>query len=80
MPVYTVVEEGYEIDVYTTRKRLCETLAAEALFFDPVDEAGKVPVTASGLAQRIRKNSVVRLYRDGESDWAFRVQRHDKRR
>ncbi len=78
MAIFTVVDEGYDIDVYPTQKAVCDAMSKLGLYFGHADSdnANPLPVTASMIANELRKNATVRLYESGERDWKYRIQKH----
>lgn len=67
MPLYSAVDEGYEVEVYRTLKAVCEARADSSLFLVPEDEfddeSPQVPATASAIQKgtaRPRRGEAVR--------------------
>lgn len=80
MTYFTVVDEGYDVDLYRTQKAVSVAMAANGLFFDDIDEddaENAQPATAKQIAAALRKNLVVRLVEEaGDRDWKYRIEKH----
>lgn len=81
MPLYSVVDEGYEVEVYRTLKAACAAAADPSLFVVPEDEfddeAPQVPATATAIKKAVRAHGEVRLSDDGGRDWKYKITRHN---
>lgn len=80
--MYTVVDEGYDVDLYGTQKAVAEVMARNGLYFDDIEEDGiesAVPATAKQIAQALRRNTVVRLVEEpGDRDWKYRIEKQTR--
>lgn len=76
MPLYSAVDEGYEVEVYRTLKAVCEARADSSLFLVPEDESPQVPATASAIKKALRAQGEVKLSEDGDRDWKYKITRH----
>lgn len=76
MPIYTVVHEGYDVDVYRTRKALIAFVTGNGLCLEPEGDDEPAPATDRQLIAALRRDSVVRLHAGG-GDWTHRIERHD---
>jgi len=81
MSIYTVVDEGYDIDVYRTQKAVCEAMARQNLYIVDIGcDDDDSPATAADIAKALRKDGVVRLAEEpGDRDWKFRVEKNTPR-
>lgn len=81
MAYFTVVDEGYDVDLYRTRKAVSEAMLKDGLYFDDIEEddaESAQPATAKQIAQALRKNTVVRLVEEaGDRDWKYRIEKHN---
>jgi predicted nucleotidyltransferase len=77
MPIYTVVTEGYDVEVYRTRKALLESLESNGLCLETFGDDEPVVATSAQIAKAIREDSIVRLYPEDGGDWTHRIMRHD---
>ncbi|HBO2102339.1 hypothetical protein [Pseudomonas aeruginosa] len=81
MPLYSAVDEGYEVEVYRTLKAACEAHADARLFVVPEDEfddeASEVPATAAAIRKALRAQGEVRISDDCGRDWKYKITRHD---
>jgi len=81
VPLYSVVDEGYEVEVYRTLKAACAAAADSSLFVVPEeefdDEAPQVPATATAIKKVVRAKGGVRLSDDGGRDWKYKITRHN---
>lgn len=77
MFLYTVVDEGYCVDVYRTQKAVAESLASEGLTLREDDEAA-APATENEIVAALRKDGVVRLYEIGQRDWKYRIEKQSR--
>lgn|GEM_PF-5447711 len=81
MPLYSVVDEGYEVEVYRTLKAACAAAADSSLFVVPEDEfdgeAPQVPATATAIKKAVRAKGEVRLSDDGGRDRKYKITRHN---
>jgi hypothetical protein len=81
MAVYTVVDEGYDVIVCKSLDALCDEVlgranAGQTLFIGREYEGVKANFRSLKTHLRNSGNCVMWVYREGESDWAFKVQRH----
>jgi hypothetical protein len=80
MAIYTVVDEGYCVDLYRSLKAVTEAMAEAKLYFDDIDESeieGTELATAKQSAKVLRKESIVRLVEEpGDRDWKYRIEKH----
>ncbi len=76
-PVFTVVDDGYDVSVYFTLHDLCKAVADDSLFIVPVDESEPVPATGAEIRKAFRTRNVVELSEDGDRDWKFKMVRHN---
>lgn len=80
MPLYSTVDEGYEVEIYRTLKAVCTACADTSLYVVPEDEfddeAPQVPATASAIKKALRSQGEVRLSDDGGRDWKYKITRH----
>lgn len=78
--MYTVVDEGYNVDLYLSLKAVTEAMAEAKLYFDDIDEEeieGAEPATAKQIAKALRKEPIVRLVEEpGDRDWKYRIEKH----
>lgn len=81
MPLYSIVDEGYEVDVFRTLKEACEAKADDGLYVVPEDEfddeAPKVPATVAAIRKAMRSQREVKLSEDGDRDWKYKITRHN---
>jgi hypothetical protein len=77
MPFYTIVDDGYNVDLYRTRKAAIAAVVGNdfALAADAED-----PASDTDIAKAVRAEPIVRLYKLGERDWAYRIERHARAR
>jgi hypothetical protein len=73
MTLYTVVDEGYNVDVYTTQKALVSFILGNKL---RLEQDGETPSAAEVRSAVKKLDYVLYLYdEEGErSDWKFRVE------
>lgn len=81
MPLYSAVDEGYDVEVYRTLKAVCEARADSSMFLVPEDEfddeAPQIPATASAIKKALRAHGEVKLSEDGDRDWKCKITRHN---
>lgn len=81
MPIYSCVDEGYDVEVYRTLKAVCDAHADNSLFVVPEDEfdedAPEQPATASAIRKALRNQGEVLISDDGGRDWKYKITRHD---
>lgn len=81
MPLYCVVDDGYDVEVYRTLKAVCDAMASSNLYVVPEDEfdyeAPQVPATAAAINKAMRAQGEVRLSDDGGRDWKYKITRHN---
>ena len=79
MTLYTVVEEDYSVTVYRTAKSVCDAHANNYCFEDTrYADSDLEPATASDIANRLRKEGVVRLYPLDGGDWHYKIDKQSK--
>lgn len=80
MALYTVVDEGYDIQVYRKVTALCNVIAKNNLYFTDIEEddlENAVPATAKQIAKALRISSIVGLCEEaGSRDWKYRIEKH----
>lgn len=80
MAIYTVVDEGYEVNVFRSLKAVCEARANDSLFVVPEDEfdheAPQVPATSLAISKALRAHGEVKLSEDGDRDWTYKITCH----
>jgi len=80
VPLYSAVDECYEVEVFRTLKALCEARADSGLFIVPEDEfddeAPQIPATAAAIKKALRTRSEVKISEDGDRDWKYKITRH----
>ncbi|EJL92671.1 hypothetical protein PMI16_00823 [Herbaspirillum sp. CF444] len=78
--MYTVVDEGYNVDLYRSMKAVTEAMADAKLYFDDIEEeiAAAEPATAKQIiAKALRKEPIVRLVEEpGDRDGKYRIEKH----
>lgn len=72
MTIYTVVDEGYDVDVFRTFEALWARYENADTFLDDYLER---PLTKSALRAELRKSGEARLY-EVEGDWKYKVVAH----
>lgn len=72
MSIYTVVDEGYEVDVFRTFEALWARYENADTYLDDYCQR---PMTKSSLRAELRKNGEARLYEE-ENDWKYKVVVH----
>jgi len=77
MPFYTIVDDGYNVDLYRTRKAAIAAVVGNdfALKADAEEAASD-----TDIEKAVRTRPTVRLYRLGERAWAYRIERHARAR
>lgn len=78
MTMYTVVNDGYDVDVYRTRKALLKAMSLRALYFADSDDGDtQIEVTPAGLTNALRRSTIVRLsIEPDDNDWTYRIESH----
>ncbi|WP_152495191.1 hypothetical protein [Dickeya sp. NCPPB 3274] len=77
MTLYTVVDDGYDVDVYRSLKAVCAAMANQYCL-EPADDSDEEPRPASvrDIARAIKADPIVRLYPIEGGDWTYRIQKH----
>lgn len=71
---FTMVHEGYDVEVFRTLKGVCGAAAALELSLSDGDE--RLPCTAAMVRQALKDDYIVRLYPvDSTGDWKYRIER-----
>ncbi len=72
---YTVVHEGYDVEIYRTLKGVAASLGGSELCLENADYSDNEPIEASSadIARVLRKESSVRLYPLDGGDWKYRI-------
>lgn len=80
MTMYTVVHDGYDVNLYRTLKSVCESMASEGVYFSDEDDGDTAePATAKLIAKALRKSPIVRLSDSPDkSDWKFRIEKQSR--
>lgn len=76
---YTVVHEGYDVEIYRTLRGVTAALGNSELCLEDANYAEEEPVeaTANDIARALRKYSSVRLYPLNGGDWKYRIDKQD---
>ena len=74
--MYTVVDGGYCVDLYRTRKAVSGAFGGEELCFDR-DEPEAL-ASPNLIANKLATDRIVWLYEPGANDWKYRIEKHDR--
>lgn len=74
MTTYSIVDEGYEVELYTSIKKLVEFLVSEDLY--AVTGNGERLYSKEEIRYEIETSYTVRFYREDDRDWTYKVHRH----
>jgi len=77
MPFYTIVDDGYNVDLYRTRKAAIAAVVGNDFALKADAEE---PASDTDIAKAVRTRPTVRLYKLGERAWAYRIERHARAR
>jgi hypothetical protein len=76
MALFTIVDDGYNVDVYRSAKSLVDFIVSNRL---SLDEDGVPPATAKAARDAVKKTSyVLYLYEEGSSSWTYRVEKQSR--
>lgn len=75
LPVFTVVDDRYNVSVYFTLHDLCQDREDAHLFIAPYGEVGRRPATRAEIRKAFRAVDVVELSDNGDSNWKYRMVR-----
>lgn len=73
MTLYTLVHDGYDVEVYKNRSRLARRLAEEDL---ALDEDQEKAATYAQIMKALASESIQRFYPVDSHDWTYRVESH----
>lgn len=73
MTLYTVVDEAYDVDVFTTLKALCGRYYGSDWFLDDDRER---PCTNASLRAELRNFGEARIYEGECGDWKYKAVAH----
>lgn len=76
MPIYTVVDESFDVEVYTTLKAVSGRMADSELYVVQDDEDVQVEATPAAIRKALRNNGEALLSDDGGRDWKYKIQKH----
>jgi hypothetical protein len=77
MSIYTVVDEGYEVDVYRSLKGLTDSVSSSSLYvYQEDNEDAEVEATPAAIRKALRAHGEALLSDDGGRDWRYKIQKH----
>ncbi|MFZ6774612.1 hypothetical protein ACO0LB_18060 [Undibacterium sp. SXout7W] len=72
---FTLVHEGYDVEVFRTLKGVCKAVATLELSLS--DDEERPVCTAAMVRKALKKDYIVRLYCvDNKGDWLYRIETH----
>lgn len=76
MALFTLVDDGYNVDVYTSIRAIVDFAVCNQLRLEGEAEE---PASANAIRKALREESyVMYLYEADRSDWAYRIERQSK--
>lgn len=72
MPIYSTVDEGYEVVIHRSIASLWSSVKGDNRF---LDREGSTPLNEKALAAALRKGTAW-VYEDEARDWCVKIQRH----
>lgn len=74
MTIYTVVDEGYDVTIYRSLKKLVQFLCDENVC--AVGEDGAYLTTWDALQFEVETCRIARFYAPDAREWKYRAERH----
>lgn len=74
MPLYSLVDEAYDVLIYHSIDTLLAKLGETTYFLSIDDEQ---PMTEQSFLAEMNERGVVRLYPPGFEDWEYKIRRHE---
>jgi hypothetical protein len=76
MALFTIVNDGYDVDVYKSIKSVVDFIVSSGL---SLDEGCEQPATAKAARAAVKKNEyVLYLYEEGFNGWKYRVEKQSR--
>lgn len=69
---YTIVDEAYVVDVFSSLKKLVEFYSIVGMF----DENG-MRLSTTSIREQLKENGVSYAYEENTNDWKYKIQLHN---
>jgi hypothetical protein len=73
--IYSLVHDGYDVELYRSRRTLAKAMAREAMCLERDSET---PSTEKEIWQALGKERIVRFYKVDASDWTYRAEQQPR--
>jgi hypothetical protein len=76
MALFTIVNDGYDVDVYRSAKSVVDFIVSNRL---SLDEDCEQPATTRAAREAVKKNEyVLYLYEEGFRGWKYRIEKQSR--
>jgi hypothetical protein len=75
--IYSLLDDANDVDLFRTINSLISRIDCSNLF---LDHDNTQPATEQSISRQLRKSGTVRLYKESQNDWKYKIEAHRKAR